>query len=301
MVRDGDGLLYDASNINYECFGTKIHIWNVCDSSRLRATNILINGGDPETACVNSNWHGPTGRWWNGATCDYYGKYGLYAINQYTTNNFYNYGIYRLMVGGRGILKSLFEHEYREDGATRAIAQQETGGGAGIDQLNAQGYQTVFDITDSLAGTDITSSVVVKENSCIGNRGLEFVFGGGHAGTFQMPGKINPLWTHAAMVEGAGMLWDQGQLHPQMPTPPLHMAWNGYHNNYLDESAASLFANAKHGANKKVGLCSIYKSLTPPTSGGEGRDGLYNLGAVPAYTFGLGVRSLNIFELTHLV
>ena len=82
---------------------------------------------------------------------------------------------------------------------------------------------------------------------------------------------------------------------PNFPIPPIHMEWQGYLRNFLDESAGDTFANAKHGASKMVKLCSIFRSNTNPLKGGEGRDGSGD------YTYGLGVRSLNMFDLNKLI
>ena len=124
---------------------------------------------------------------------------------------------------------------------------------------------------------------------CIRDRGL--------AGLSGEPGKINGLVTHAPMVEGLGMVWDLGQLHPQFPIPPINLGWQGYTRNWLDESAACLFANAKHAANKKVNLLSIYRSNTLGLRGGEGRDSSLLEGP----TYGVGVKSLNMFDLDRLL
>lgn len=274
-------------------------------------TNVLLNGLDPERSCVNNNWHGPTGRWYNGAACDYYGKFGLYASTQYISDNFYNYGVFRLMIGGRGVLKSLFDVEYSYEGISGIdLATSATGGNAS-DQLNAQGYMAPTDLANTLYASDITHASSIPDGGAylwqqtyLGYRGLqtytsgiEFQFGKGLAGHYKEPGYINGVHTHAHIEQGAGMMWDMGQLHPVFAVPPLHMKWEAYLDNYLDESSCNLFANAKHGANKKVGLCSIYKSYTPLLSGGEGRDGNVNLWP----TFGLGVRSLNTFDLSQLI
>jgi len=291
-----------------------IHIWNICDTSRLRVTNVTINNTDPEAACVNSSWHGPTGRWQNGAACDYYGKYGLYAYHQFSSNDFYNYGIFRLMVGGRGVLKSLFDVNYGyttpwDPGVPNLT--QKYAGGSPVDQLNAQGYQAYTDLAENLFNSDITHANAIPENgvyiwqdktfsSQAYDTTWELQFGKGlapHAPSSILPGKINGEWTHASMVDGYGMIWDYGQLHPSFSVPPLHMKWESYLDNYLDETACNMFANSKHGANKKVGLCSIYKSYVPAHSGGEGRDG----DTSEILSYGSGVRSLNIFDLTQLV
>ena len=96
------------------------------------------------------------------------------------------------------------------------------------------------------------------------------------------------------MREGAGYKWDEGELHPVFSIPPLRCDWKGYLNNRIDESAVSFFANGRHGANEKVNLLSIHKSTD--TTGGIARDSNDIMSS-----FGVGVRSLNIFELNQLV
>jgi hypothetical protein len=81
---------------------------------------------------------------------------------------------------------------------------------------------------------------------------------------------------------------------PLVAVPLLNSDWQGYMRNYIDESAANVFANARHAANDKVGLVSVYKSSTNSLLGGEGRDG-------SDVTFGKGVRSLNLFDLDRLL
>ena len=78
--------------------------------------------------------------------------------------------------------------------------------------------------------------------------------------------------------------------------PVIHGEWQGYMRNFLDESAANTFANAKHSANERVGFVSIYNSNIDPMRGGEGRDSYAQ--PVP---FGKGVRSLNLVDLDRLV
>ena len=84
---------------------------------------------------------------------------------------------------------------------------------------------------------------------------------------------------------------------PNFPIPPIHMDWQGYLRNFFDESASNAFANTKHGASKMIKLCSIFRSTTDPLTGGEGKDGDIS----GNYTFGLGVRSLNMFDLDKLI
>ena len=211
------------------------------------------------------------------------------------------------------------------------VKYQASAGGNTTDQLTAQGYQAATDLAKTLgdSGEDAPNSdpvtrlcdipedeVIFWQQKTLGfgqgqgggqqtASGYEQQFGRGLAGFWREPGKINGMWTHAHITQGSNMLWAMGQLHPEFAVPPLHAKWDGYLDNYVDESAMSLFANTRHGANKKVGLCSIYKSYTPYNSGGEGRDGMTTSAETQNEntwkTFGLGVRSLNIFDLAQLV
>jgi len=298
QTNQNESLNYDTNDIEFSCVGSRTHMWNIADTSRVHAANLLINSLPPETACVGSTWHGPTGRWYNGAACDYYGKFGLAAsafqacsIEIAQVDGFYNLGIFRVVGSNRGYLKTYTEVAY--DGYP--VRSQYFGGGSPLDQCGGQGYQTMFDVAINTSGIeDIIAYHVGLEYGT--TSGTEPVFGRGLAGTPNQVGKMNGLITHAPMTEGKGMLWDVGQLHPQMPVPPLHLGWQGYMRNWIDESAASVFANAKHAANKKVNLLSIYRSTTNGSKGGEGRD---TLGGNP--TYGVGVRSLNMFDLDRLV
>ena len=285
-----------SDDVDFTCVGSRINLWNIADTSRLHAANLLINSLPPETACVGSTWHGPTGRWYNGAACDYYGKFGFAAstleacsITAGSVDGFYNLGIFRIVGANRGYLKTYTEVAY--DGFP--IRTQYDGGGSPLDQCGGQGYQTMFDVAINTSGAEDTLSYHVGLEPG-GTLGTEPVFGRGLAGLPNVPGKLNGLISHAPMTEGRGMLWDVGQLHPQMPVPPLHLGWQGYMRNWVDESAVNVFANSKHSANKKVNLVSIYRSTT--AVGGEGRD---TLGGLP--TYGVGVRSLNMFDLDRLV
>ena len=288
-----------SGDLDSRCVGTQIHLWNIADNSRIHAANVLINGLSPSAASISQGWHGPTGRWLNGAACDYYGKFGLAASafdasglsDEGTSDGFYNLGMFRIVGSHRGYLKMYGEVDY--GGAT--IASQYTGGGSPMDQAGSQGYQVMFDTAVGIEGApDVTKHIGLEGGA---SPGMEPVFGRGLAGLSGEPGKINGLVTHAPMVEGLGMVWDLGQLHPQFPIPPINLGWQGYTRNWLDESAACLFANAKHAANKKVNLLSIYRSNTLGLRGGEGRDSSLLEGP----TYGVGVKSLNMFDLDRLL
>lgn len=296
----GDRNYTTDGNIDFTCVGSRIQLWNVADTSRIHASNLLINGLDPSAACITNGWHGPTGRWYNGAACDYYGKFGVAAValdaseeawGESTSDGFYNLGIFRIVGSHRGYLKMYGEVDY---GGT-PITSQYIGGGSPLDQVGGQGYQSMFDQAVAASGmSDPTRHIGLESGS---TSGVEPVFGRGLAGTPNEPGVMNGMMTHAPMVQGLGMVWDLGQLHPQFPVPPLHLGWQGYIRNWVDESAASVFANARHSANKKVNLLSIYRSNTLGLRGGEGRDS--TLSESP--TYGVGVKSLNLFDLDRLL
>ena len=292
------GLSYSTSgDIEFSCVGSRIHMWNIADTSRLNVANVLLNGVDPLQACVADTFHGPTGRWFNGAACDYYGRFGFAAsalgANGLGTpvGGFYNLGVYRIVGSHRSYLKTYTEVDY--DGFP--IQSQMVGGGSPMDQVNCQGYQTMFDAAINTDGAEDEVAFHVGLEPGL-TSGTEPVFGRGLAGLPGEPGKMNGVITHARMNEGRGMLWDEGELHPAFPVPPLHVDWQGYLRIWVDESAASLFANARHAANKKVNLLSIYRSSTSSAIGGEGRDA-----TTGNPTFGVGVRSLNMFDLNSLV
>lgn len=293
-----EGDVLTADDFILSGFGSKIHIWNISNDSRLRAFRVFLNGNDPKTESVNNNWHGPTGRWWNGAACDYYGKYGFATESKYNISKFDNHGPFRLMVGGDGDLKALQETSYALSSSLKYILTEVSSleGGSPYDQVNAQGYQMPADYTYSLS--DITYAQAVGDYDFIEPL-YSYVsalpaFGRGLVGFFNTAGKNNGVITNARMTEGLPLKWNDGQLHPGFSIPPLRCDWEGYFNNRLDESAMSLFANAKHCANKKVNFLSIHKSTD--TEGGIARDGEEIL-----TSFGVGVRSLNIFELNQLV
>ena len=292
----------DGNDPDSRCTGTQIHMWNIADTSRIHAANLLLNKVDPRFASLNNTWHGPMGRWKNGAAADYYGKFGIAASSfdvcaqtfpeigmESTVDGFYNLGPYRILGSHRGFLKLYSEVNF----AGAALTAQYNGGGSPMDQVGAQGYQIPYDTATYHRDA---SGEVTRHINQGADRG-EPVFGRGLAGEKYMPGTMNGLISHAAMAEGRGMLWDLGQLHPRFPVPPLHLDWQGYLRNFIDESAANVFANARHASSKQVNLLSIYRSTTAWRTGGEGRDAT----SEHSPTFGVGVKSLNMFSLDRLL
>ena len=191
------------------------------------------------------------------------------------------------MLGHRADLKAFFEVS---GGRNSWHAPNKDFGGA-IDQINAAGYQTYTSQAAALSGSDTRLSFGLEGGGATSSTasGLENVFGGGWAASST---------SGVAGIQGSMLSYHDPEtsatayMAPEMPIPPLHMDWQGYMRNFLDESAADLFTNAKHAASKKVNLLSIYRSTKEAHRGGEGRDGTDQ-----ATTFGVGVRSLNLFDL----
>jgi len=310
-------------------------MWNIADNSRIVASNLRVNGAAP-SAC---GYHGPAGRYGvaNGHTAnagplDYYGKGGhyVYAINNKSfsggTNTFYNHGPFRLMTGVGADLMSYYEYMRSAEGAPDATyGAQASGtiatglqahkamGGSPIAQLNAQGYAGAGVGASSINEADYRLHSIIEQQFDGGALGDladnpypnvtnthqgQPIFGGyadadaeGDMNTF-----LNTVFP-VQMLEQAqhGQHDGDSNMRPQFPIPPIHMEWQGYLRNFLDETAADTFANSKHSASKMVKQCSIFRSTTDPTRGGEGRDG------AEGYTFGHGVRSLNLFDLNKLV
>ena len=278
--------------------GSQLMLWNISDNSRILASNLKVNGVDPSAA----GYIGPPGRW--GFTTnqsdplgalDYYGPTGAYQQETGAAAGQYNYGPFRLLTGISSDLMAYGE-ALDEDYTASSLqyGQTLTLGGTAIHQLNAQGYAAPGLMASSVVGSDARKHSEIEQLSGYGITGQP-IFGARAAD----PASITGLNGTAArylvansMMEDYDTSTGTSQLWPTLPIPPIHMEWQGYLRNFLDESAADTFANAKHGASKMIKLCSIFRSHTGWSSGGEGRDAYGN-----DSTYGLGVRSLNIFDL----
>ena len=293
-----NSLVTDKIPIVNNAYASNLMMWNVADTSRIHVANCKLNGNDPETECAAKLYHGPRGKWANGVALDYYGEGGLatmYNPKLRATNvarGHENYGIFRLLLGHRGQLKSLTDVS---SGPGAGVAAPGFQYGAAIDQINSAGYQTWAGQAICLSAADeFLKSAGLEGGTYAENlgavSGAEDVFGQGWAAS---------ATNHPAGIQGliSSYTDSEGNVRtnvPGMPIPPLHMDWQGYMRNFLDESGASLFTNAKHAANKKVNAVSIYHSTSNAFSiGGEGRDA----GAVATATYGVGCRSLNLFDL----
>jgi hypothetical protein len=299
--------------------GSQIFMWNIADTSRIVASNLLVNGVDPSAA----GFHGPAGRWGipsdeqtpgsqgSLGPLDYYGDTGAYQVELGKPSGYYNYGPFRLMTGISSDLMTYYEFHDADSNDSNVHDQGPFAsllGGNATHQINAQGYAAPGIGASSIAGSDYRSHSELEKqrdlNVSINVYGQP-IFGGrpginsdkkyitGNDRRFLANSMLEDA--EVSPVADTSQTSTAMQLFPNFPIPPIHMEWQGYLRNFLDESAGDTFANAKHGASKMIKLCSIFRSHTDPLTGGEGRDGSGD------YTFGHGVRSLNIFDLNKLV
>ena len=304
-----------------ECMGSPIHIWNIADTSRIHASNLLINGLDPETACLGDSaaganslgYHGPGGKWWNGVSLDYFGQGGRRSTYGAIGNQFANCGIFRLMLSTRGDLKGMYDVSTLSGNNTGTQGWENTvlSGGSFVDQINGQGY-THFTQNTRMLGTADNRSITNTDSDMPGGvyqlSSCLRVFGWGHpsrvpnTGAAQMGARIAGF--SAVQALSSNETCDDAYIYtnaaPAFPAPPLNMDWQGYMRNWVDWTAANVFQNAKHLAEDKVNGLSIYRSHRSSLGGGEGREA--GTGAADGQvSYGKGVRSLNLFDFERLM
>jgi len=317
-----DGQQLNALQNNLNCMGSRIHIWNVADTSRIHAANCLINNADPETYCLGSddptypvvgaNYHGPFGKWWNGVSLDYYGRGGRRSTYGALGNAPYNAGVYRLILSTRGDLKSYYDVSTLSGVISNSTATGGDGsyqgnaakGGSFVDQINGQGYTHWTQNVRTLANSDQLRKVGTDSDYVQGlyqTSAALRVFGWGHPsnlydrGVATMSQRIGGFSSYNMNIGGYNDNWINTTAQPEFPQPPLSMDWQGYMRNWFDQTASNVWQNVKHLSEDKVNGCSIYRSYQSGAAGGEGRD------APSTYTYGVGVRSLNLFDLDRLL
>ena len=305
--------------------GSQIHMWNIADTSRIVASNLKINKLDGSAA----GYYGPAGSWGTGTAytynlgpLDYFGKSGAY-VDTYTTPSLTasatNYGPFRLMLGVNSDLHSYFEGTASAEGALSDEGSGEVSyghgtagpaakGGSPIAQLNSQGYAAAGLFAQCLTGSDYRNhrklEPVRGSYDMYSAAAAQPIFGQRQSDlsgvTLNRKFLPNPMMTEYDTYKPSYTSAQRAEnlyLSPNFPIPPLHMDWQGYLRNFLDESASDVFANSKHASSKMIKLCSIFRANTDPLTGGEGRDGVMDA----AYTFGKGCRSLNLFDLDKLI
>jgi len=264
--------------------GSQIYIWNIADSSRINAQNLLVSGVTPSAigglattkqgSLVRSGYHGPAGNWWNGVELDYYGSNGIASSGSpnLTRLAYNNSGPFRLMMGSRSDVKHYFDISGNSGSTTFGLGECSATGGTPTDQIVGQGYMAPVSGVSSVSVISSPDSYYLTyDPSGYGHQ----VFGGRDNG-------IQPRSMGTT---------------PVVAVPVRDSDWQGYMRNFFDQSAADTFANVRHASNDKVGFASIYNSTTDAVNKngiGEGRDG-------DVVTFGKGVRSLNLFDLDSLV
>ena len=320
--RAGNAIAQDWTDVKPPCMGSQIHIWNIADTSRIHASNILANGYDPTVWSLSggaaggqeSNCHGPTGKWFNGVSLDYFGLGGRRTTYGGCGPVFANTGIFRLMLSTRGDLKSFYDVSTlsgtTDPGSpTNGWRNSAVSGGSPVDQINGAGYthwtQNVrvlgsADNVRRLTGTDSDfPNTMYQLSSCLR------VFGWGHpsndpnAGVATMPMRVGGFSGFNAVSGQTGQpsgSWIYATSPAPTPMPALGMDSLGFMRNWFDETAAGMWQNAKHMAEDKVNGVSIYRSYRSAQGGGEGRDC-----KASNSSFGVGVRSLNLFDLERLM
>jgi len=328
-MRTKTGVTINAPNgklmSNIGCTGGQIQIWNIADTSRIHAANILANGMDPMTWSLSgqpgnpnppSNCHGPMGKWRNGVALDYYGLGGRRTTYGACGPVFANTGVFRLMMSTRGDLKSFYDVSTLSGTSTGANGWRDTAlsGGSPVDQVNGQGYPhwtqnvrviSTADSTRRITGTDSDfPNGIYQLSSCLRVFGWGMPSMNPSAGVGTMQPRLGGFSAYNATsgLEGKDYSgWIYTTAEPATPLPPLGMDSLGFMRNWLDESAAGMWQNAKHMAEDKVNGVSIYRSHMGGLTGGEGRDCDAAFTAGGYASFGVGVRSLNIFDLERLV
>tara|TARA_R110000824_G_scaffold4321_1_gene20907 strand:- start:1698 stop:5927 length:4230 start_codon:yes stop_codon:yes gene_type:complete len=319
-----DNAQTDALQEELTCMGSRIHIWNVADTSRIHASNCLINNGDPEVYCIGNSevvppivgagYHGPFGKWWNGVSLDYYGRGGRRTTYGALGNSNYNAGVYRLILSTRGDLKSYYDVSTLSGtvsnpspGGDGSYKGSSFSGGSFVDQINGQGYTHWTQNVRTLANSDQLRKVGTDSDYIQGlyqTSGALRVFGWGHPsnlfdrGVATMQNRLCGFSSYNVVSGGTGdpdNSWIYTTAEPEFPIPPINMDWQGYMRNWFDQTASNVWQNAKHLSEDKVNGCSIYRSYQSGDSGGEGRD------APATFTYGVGVRSLNLFDMDRLL
>mgnify|MGYP006398069955 FL=1 len=308
------------------CMGSQIQIWNIADTSRIHASNILANGYDPLTWSLSglggsepgSNCHGPFGKWWNGVSLDYFGLGGRRSTYGGCGASYYNCGVFRLILSTRGDLKSFYDvstlsgtyTSWPATGGTAANGWRGTAlsGGSPVDQVNGEGYthwtQNVRVLgsadTRRLTATDSDfPSGLYQLSSCLRVFGWGMPTNYTDQGVATMQPRLGGFSAYNATSGLAGQpsgAWIYTTAEPATPLPPLGMDSLGYMRNWFDETASNMWQNVKHLAEDKVNGVSIYRSNYGGTGGGEGRDCNQLEGS-----YGVGVRSLNMFDLERLL
>ena len=276
-ISQGDEAEMPDLQRDLNCMGSRIHMWNIADTSRIHAANCLINNADPETYCLSAtgpNYHGPFGKWWNGVSLDYYGRGGRRTTYGALGNSYYNAGVYRLMLSTRGDLKSYYDVSTLsgtiqngdiaagQDGSYRGSAAL---GGSFVDQINGQGYTHWTQNVKTLANSDQLRKVGTDSDYIQGiyqTSAALRVFGWGHpsnmanAGVSTMQNRLGGFSAYNA-VSGDGAAvntysgnpdnsWIYTTAEPEFPLPPINMEWQGYMRNWFDQTASNVWQNAKH-------------------------------------------------------
>ena len=221
------------------------------------------------------------------------------------------------MLSTRGDLKSFYDvstlsgtyTNYRGLGAGVGYHANAASGGSPVDQINGAGYThwtqnvRVLGAADNLrrlTGTDSDfPSGLYQLSSCLRVFGWGMPAAAVTQGVATIQPRIGGFSAYNSTSDAGGQAsgaWIYTTAEPATPLPPLGMDGLGYTRNWFDETGASLWQNVKHLAEDKVNGVSIYRSTMSPVGGGEGPDCDPTMGS-----YGVGVRSLNLFDLDRML
>jgi len=252
----------NTSGYAYDYLGTdplpgakcsRLHIWNIADTSKLKASYLSISGVHP----YDSGYFGPSGTWGDSSGApsstpdtsslsilDYYGHNDQHLLGKSIADNF---GPFRLFFSVNPVSRSMRNNEGTDLSGI-------------IHQVFSQGY--------NFSGATIPDHVL-SEN-------------------FPHPSSVyTSIHILSATTAGDGTpdkLLTSGFYYASamMSNPDMILA-------SLDESAANTFANAKHNSVGKSGLGRVVEIFFPTDRlGGEsGQQGTYGIGLLSVNNFDL--------------
>lgn len=280
------GVFYNATADSISKMCSLLFIWNIADSSRLNASycsvsslyptdagycgplavwlsSLSINGilsGDPVTIPIISPWaNDPYVSSYS--LLDYFGSGPSDASSVFTSSNL-NQGVFRLYFSTDPAVNEL--------GIISGLGYENLSGvyfsGGWIPQVFAQGYYPpgFMSATSSVSSMHKT---LLRYTAALSERYI------GLSGLFRPVGFESPNQSNFDYAVGAGLMHDPFSARV-----------------FLDESAANIFANAKHCATGKSGAPKVVSIYYPYGSGSGDSNYIYK-------DVGIGLASVNNFDL----
>ncbi len=297
--KNPDGTFYDTSATAGGC--NQLYIWNIGDTSKLYASHTALSG----TVASATTYYGPRSTFFSGLTNE--AGQGVFTHGDASAVGFAagsatpdtsTVSICDLF--GLGVNVSSHYLSYNQSGINKAI----TGSTNGFGQLTYQNkgpFRLMFSVNPAvkylsyLSGVDSNGlNIWAKDDT----RPLQHMAQGySLSGPVGVPSSLLSVSAiHTNLIQTQGFLNQKAEVSG-FYYPSAMMDSNRGTNVYLDETAANVFANAKNCAHKPIaGRANpnvvIYKSIT--SEGGEGSPGTYVANKLPV---GMGLRSVNIFDI----